>query len=151
VTDIKKVTIWGNHSATQYPDLNHATIKGEPAMDQLDQEWVRNTFIPRVQKRGAEIIEARGMSSAASAAYAGLAQIRDWVNGSESGNWLSMAVPSDGSYDVPEGLVYSFPVTVETGRWEIVTGLDVDDFSREKMQATQKELEEERDAVKDLI
>ena len=151
VTDIKKVTIWGNHSATQYPDLNHATVKGKPAMDQLDEEWVRNTFIPRVQKRGAEIIEARGMSSAASAAYAGLAHIRDWINGSEFGNWLSMAVPSDGSYDVPEGLFYSYPVTVKNGRWNIVQGLDIDDFSREKMRATQKELEEERDAVKDLI
>ncbi len=151
VADIKRVTIWGNHSATQYPDLNHATIKGEPAMDQLDREWVRNTFIPRVQKRGAEIIEARGMSSAASAAYAGLAQIRDWVNGSESGNWLSMAVLSDGSYDIPEGLIYSYPVTVENGKWNVVQGLDIDDFSREKMRATQKELEEERDAVKDLI
>jgi malate dehydrogenase len=151
VTEIKKVTIWGNHSATQYPDLNHATVKGAPAMDQLDQEWVRNTFIPRVQKRGAEIIEARGMSSAASAAYAGLTHIRDWINGSESGNWLSMAVSSDGSYDIPEGLVYSFPVTIKNGQWEIVQGLDIDDFSREKMQATQKELEEERDAVKDLI
>ncbi len=151
VTEIKKVTIWGNHSATQYPDLNHATIKGKPAMNQLDQDWVRNSFIPRVQKRGAEVIEARGMSSAASAAYAGLAHIRDWVNGSESGDWLSMAVPSDGSYDVPEGLIYSFPVTVEDGKWNIVQGLDIDDFSREKMRATQKELEEERDAVKDLI
>ena len=151
VTEIKKVTIWGNHSATQYPDLNHATVKGKPAMDQLDEDWVRNTFIPRVQKRGAEVIEARGMSSAASAAYAGLAHIRDWVNGSESGNWLSMAVPSDGSYDVPKGLIYSFPVTIKNGEWKIVQGLDIDDFSREKMKATQNELEEEREAVKDLI
>jgi malate dehydrogenase len=151
VTEIKKVTIWGNHSATQYPDLNHATVKGKPAMDQLDKDWVRNTFIPRVQKRGAEVIEARGMSSAASAAYAGLAHLRDWVNGSESGNWLSMAVPSDGSYDVPEGLIYSFPVTLKGGEWKIVQNLDIDDFSREKMKATQKELEEEREAVKDLI
>ena len=151
VTEIKKVTIWGNHSATQYPDLNHATIKGKPAMKQLDQDWVRNSFIPRVQKRGAEVIEARGLSSAASAAYAGLEHIRDWVRGSESGNWVSMAVPSDGSYDVAEGLIYSFPVTIADGRWKIVQGLDIDDFSREKMRATQKELEEERDAVKDLI
>ncbi len=151
VTEIKKVTIWGNHSATQYPDLNHATVKGKPAMDQLDKDWVRNTFIPRVQKRGAEVIEARGMSSAASAAYAGLAHLRDWVNGSESGNWLSMAVPSDGSYDVPEGLIYSFPVTLKAGEWKIVQNLDIDAFSREKMKATQKELEEEREAVKDLI
>lgn len=151
VGDIRKVAIWGNHSATQYPDLNHATINGKPAMDQLGRDWVRNSFIPRVQKRGAEVIEARGLSSAASAAYAGLEHVRDWVNGSESGNWISMAVPSDGSYDVPEGLIYSFPVTVEKGEWKIVQDLDIDEFSREKMQATQKELEEERDAVRDLI
>ncbi len=151
VTEIKKVTIWGNHSATQYPDLTHATIKGRPAMEQLDREWVQNSFIPRVQKRGAEVIEARGLSSAASAAYAGLEHIRDWVRGSQSGNWVSMAVPSDGSYDVPEGLIYSFPVTIADGRWKIVQGLEIDDFSREKMRATQKELEEERDAVKGLI
>ena len=151
VTEIKKVAIWGNHSATQYPDLNHAAVKGRPAIEQLDQDWVRNTFIPRVQKRGAEIIEARGSSSAASAANAGLEHLRDWVSGSAPENWVSMAVPSDGSYDVPEGLVYSFPVTMEEGRWKIVQGLDIDDFSREKMKATQKELEHERDAVKDLI
>lgn len=151
VSSVRRMTIWGNHSATQYPDLNHATVKGKPAMDQLDKDWVRNTFIPRVQKRGAEVIEARGMSSAASAAYAGLAHLRDWVNGSESGNWLSMAVPSDGSYDVPEGLIYSFPVTLKAGEWKIVQNLDIDAFSREKMKATQKELEEEREAVKDLI
>ncbi|MDX1513309.1 MAG: malate dehydrogenase [Gammaproteobacteria bacterium] len=151
VTNIKKVVIWGNHSATQYPDLNHATVNGKPAMDQLDQAWVRETFIPRVQKRGAEIIEARGLSSAASAAYAGLEHVRDWVNGTPSDNWVSMAVPSDGSYDIPEGLIYSFPVTTDNGEWSIVQGLDIDDFSREKMTATQKELEEERDAVRDLI
>lgn len=151
VHEIKKVTVWGNHSATQYPDLNHATIRGKPAMDQLDEDWVRNSFIPRVQKRGAEIIEARGLSSAASAAYAGLSHMRDWVNGSEPGDWVSMAVRSDGSYDVPEGLIYSFPITLERGTWSIVQGLDIDDFSRDKMQATQKELEDERDAVRDLI
>ncbi len=151
VPEIKKVTIWGNHSATQYPDLNHATVKGKPAMELLDQEWVRNSFIPRVQKRGAEVIEARGLSSAASAAYAGLEHVRDWVRGSKSGDWVSMAVPSDGSYDVPKGLIYSFPVTVKDGQWKIVQDLDIDDFSREKMIATQKELEEERNAVKDLI
>ena len=151
VTDIKKVTIWGNHSATQYPDLNHATVQGKPATDQLDESWVRDSFIPRVQKRGAEIIEARGLSSAASAAHAGLSHIRDWVSGTESGNWTSMVVPSDGSYEIPEGLLYSFPCTVEGGEWKIVQGLDVDDFSRDKMNATLKELEEERDAVKDLL
>ena len=151
VTDIKKVTIWGNHSATQYPDLNHATINGQPATDQLDEAWIRESFIPRVQKRGAEIIEARGLSSAASAAYAGLAHIRDWVGGTESGGWTSVVVPSDGSYDIPEGLLFSFPCTVEGGEWKIVQGLDIDDFSRDKMNATLKELQEERDAVKDLI
>lgn len=151
VTEISKVTIWGNHSATQYPDLNHATINGKPAMDQLDESWVRERFIPRVQKRGAEVIEARGLSSAASAAYAGLEHIRDWVNGTAPGNWVSMAVPSDGSYDVPEGLIYSFPVTIQGGQWKIVQGLDIDEFSRQKMTATQKELEEERDEVKGLI
>jgi malate dehydrogenase len=151
VTDIKKVTIWGNHSATQYPDLNHATINGKPATDQLDEAWIRDSFIPRVQKRGAEVIEARGLSSAASAAYAGLSHVRDWAGGTESGNWISVAVPSDGSYEIPEGLIYSFPCTVEGGEWKIVQGLDISDFSREKMNATLKELEEERDAVKDLI
>jgi malate dehydrogenase len=151
VSDIKKVSIWGNHSATQYPDLNHATIKGKPAMDQLDEAWVREAFIPRVQKRGAEVIEARGLSSAASAAYAGMSHVRDWVGGTESGDWVSMGVPSDGSYEIPEGLIYSFPCVVEGGEWKIVQGLDIADFSREKMNATLKELEEERDAVKDLI
>jgi malate dehydrogenase len=151
VSDIKKVSIWGNHSATQYPDLNHATIKGKPAMDQLDEAWVRDAFIPRVQKRGAEVIEARGLSSAASAAYAGMSHVRDWVGGTESGDWVSMGVPSDGSYEIPEGLIYSFPCVVEGGEWKIVQGLDIADFSREKMNATLKELEEERDAVKDLI
>ncbi|HEX9584802.1 MAG TPA: malate dehydrogenase [Gammaproteobacteria bacterium] len=151
VAGIRKVAIWGNHSATQYPDLNHATINGKPAMEQVDESWVRESFIPRVQKRGAEVIEARGLSSAASAAYAGLEHVRDWVNGTAPDDWVSMAVPSDGSYGVPEGLIYSFPVTIEGGQWKIVQGLDIDEFSRERMTATQKELEEERDAVIDLI
>ncbi|MCY4220148.1 MAG: malate dehydrogenase [Thiotrichales bacterium] len=151
VTDIRRVTIWGNHSATQYPDLSHATIGGTPAMERLDLEWVRNRFIPRVQKRGAEIIEARGLSSAASAAFAGLSHMRDWVRGTAPGDWTSMAIASDGSYGIPEGLIYSFPVTIEDGDWRIVPGLDVDDFSRGKMDATRAELEEERDAVRDLL
>ncbi len=151
VTDIRRVTIWGNHSATQYPDLSHATIGGTPALERLDPEWVRNRFIPRVQKRGAEIIEARGLSSAASAAFAGLSHVRDWVRGTAPGDWTSMAVASDGSYGIPEGLIYSFPVTVENGAWRIVPGLDIDDFSREKMDATRAELEEERDAVRELL
>jgi len=151
VADIKGVTIWGNHSATQYPDINHATVAGKPATELVDQAWIADQFIPRVQKRGAEVIEARGHSSAASAAFAGLSHMRDWVSGSPKGDWLSMAVPSDGSYGVPEGLMYSFPVTISDGRYEIVQGLAIDDFSRQKMDATMAELEGERDAVKDLI
>ena len=151
VADIKGVTIWGNHSATQYPDINHATVAGKPATVLVDQAWISEQFIPRVQKRGAEVIEARGHSSAASAAFAGLSHMRDWVSGSPKGDWLSMAVASDGSYGVPEGLMYSFPVTISDGRYEIVQGLAIDDFSRQKMDATMAELEGERDAVKDLI
>ena len=151
VTAIQRVTVWGNHSATQYPDLGHALIDGRPAMERLDARWVREQFIPRVQKRGAEVIEARGLSSAASAAHAGLSHLRDWVGGTPEGNWTSMAVASDGSYGVPEGLVYSFPVTVENGSFRIVQGLDVDEFGRTMMSATQAELEEERDAVRDLL
>jgi malate dehydrogenase len=151
VTDIRKVTIWGNHSATQYPDLNHATVNGRPAMEQLEQGWVRDEFIPRVQKRGAEVIEARGLSSAASAAYAGLDHVRDWVRGSAEGDWVSMGIPSDGSYGIPEGLIYSHPCVCRDGGYEIVQGLDIDDFSRGKMDATRAELEEERDAIKDLL
>ena len=151
VTEVRRVTIWGNHSATQYPDLSHATIRGRPAADLLDPAWTRDEFIPRVQKRGAEIIEARGLSSAASAAHAGLSHMRDWVRGTTEGDWTSMAVPSDGSYGIPEGLVYSFPVTIDNGAYRIVQGLDVDEFSRGRMDATRAELEEERDAVKDLL
>ena len=151
VTEVRRVTVWGNHSATQYPDLSHATIGGRPAADLLDTAWIRDEFIPRVQKRGAGIIEARGLSSAASAAHAGLSHVRDWVRGTPAGDWTSMAVPSDGSYGIPEGLIYSFPVTVENGECSIVQGLDVDEFSRGRMDATRAELEEERDAVKDLL
>ena len=150
VADIEKVAIWGNHSATQYPDITHATVRGAPASEVLEETWVRETFIPRVQKRGAEIIEARGASSAASAAAASIDHIRDWVYGSDQG-WVSMAVPSDGTYDIPEGVMYSYPVTTEAGAYHIVDGLDIDGFSRDKMQATLAELEEERDAVKDLL
>ena len=151
VSDIRRVTIWGNHSATQYPDLNHAMIGAEPAMERLDLEWIRDRFIPRVQKRGAEVIEARGLSSAASAAHAGLSHVRDWVHGTADGDWTSMAIPSDGSYGIPEGLIYSFPVTVENGACRIVQGLDIDEFSRRKMDATRAELEDERDAVRALL
>ena len=151
MADIKRVTIWGNHSATQYPDINHATVAGKSATELVDRAWIADEFIPRVQKRGAEVIAARGHSSAASAAYAGLSHMRDWVGGTPDGDWLSMVVPSDGSYGIPEGLMYSFPVTIKGGQIEIVQGLAIDDFSREKMDTTRAELEGERDAVKDLI
>jgi len=151
VREIRKVAIWGNHSATQYPDLTHATIAGKRALDQLDQAWVRETFIPKVQKRGAEVIEARGLSSAASAAYAGLDHVRDWIGGSAEGTWVSMGVASDGSYGIPEGLIYGHPCVCRDGGFELVQGLDIDEFSRGKMAATRKELEAERDAVKDLL
>jgi malate dehydrogenase len=151
VTDIKKMTIWGNHSATQYPDLFHAEVGGRNAAEVVDdQAWIENDFIPTVAKRGAAIIDARGSSSAASAASATIDAARDWLRGSPEGDWVSMAVRSDGSYGVPEGLIYSYPVTTRDGSWEIVQGLDIDDFSRGKMDATAAELVEERDAVKEL-
>ena len=151
VTDIKKLTIWGNHSATQYPDIFHAEVGGKNAAEVVDdQAWIENEFIPTVAKRGAAIIEARGSSSAASAASATIDAARDWLRGSPEGSWVSMAVASDGSYGVPEGLVYSYPVTTRDGDWEIVQGLEIDDFSRGKMDATAAELVEERDAVKEL-
>jgi malate dehydrogenase len=151
ILDIKRMTIWGNHSATQYPDINHCTVGGKAAMNLVDQTWVSDEFIPRVQKRGAEIIDARGASSAASAAYAGLDHVRDWVNGTADGNWVSMGIPSDGSYGIGEGLIYSYPVTISGGKYEIVQGLDVSEFSRSNMDATRTELEEERDAIKHLL
>jgi malate dehydrogenase len=151
VTDIKKMTIWGNHSATQYPDIFHAEIGGKNAAEVVgDQSWIENDFIPTVAKRGAAIIEARGSSSAASAASATIDAARDWLTGTPEGDWVSMAVASDGSYDVPEGVVYSFPVTTSAGSWEIVQGLEIDDFSRSRMDATAAELIEERDAVTEL-
>lgn len=151
VPDIRKVTIWGNHSATQYPDINHTTVAGKPATELVDQGWVRDEFIPRVQKRGAEVIEARGLSSAASAGYAGLDHVRDWTHGSADGDWVSMGIASDGSYGVSEGLIYSYPCVCKGGDYEVVQGLEVDEFSQSKMDATRKELEEERDAVADLL
>jgi malate dehydrogenase len=151
VTDIKKMTIWGNHSATQYPDLFNAEVRGRRAAEVVgDQEWLENVFIPTVAKRGAAIIEARGSSSAASAASATIDAARDWLLGTPEGDWVSMAVRSDGSYDIPEGLIYSFPVTTRDGKWEIVQGLEVNDFSRGKMDTTAAELEDERAAVKEL-
>jgi malate dehydrogenase len=151
VTDIKKMTIWGNHSATQYPDVFHAEIGGKNAAEVVgDLSWVENTFIPTVAKRGAAIIEARGSSSAASAASATVDAARDWLDGTPAGDWVSMAVVSDGSYGVPEGLISSFPVTTENGNWEIVQGLEIDDFSRSRIDASAAELADEREAVKEL-
>jgi malate dehydrogenase len=151
VTDIKKMTIWGNHSATQYPDLFNAEVNGQIAAEVVnDQAWIENDFIPTVAKRGAAIIEARGSSSAASAASATIDAARDWLHGTADGDWTSMSVYSDGSYGVPEGLVYSFPVTTRNGDWEIVQGLEINDFSHRMMDATAAELEDERKAVKDL-
>ena len=148
---VSRMTIWGNHSATQFPDLGHATVEGRPAPDLVDDAWVREEFIPGVQQRGAEVIAARGLSSAASAGYAALSHMRDWMGGSPDGDWLSMAVPSDGSYRIPEGLIYSYPVTVGDGRYTVVGDLDIDEFARSQMDATQSELEEERDAVRDML
>ncbi|MDR7087674.1 malate dehydrogenase [Aeromicrobium panaciterrae] len=151
VTDIKKMTIWGNHSATQYPDIFHAEVGGKNAAETVnDQAWIENDFIPTVAKRGAAIIEARGSSSAASAASATIDAAHDWLFGTPEGDWASMAVVSDGSYGIPEGLIYSFPVTTTGGDWSIVQGLEIDDFSRARMDATAAELIEERDAVKEL-
>ena len=151
VTEIKKMTIWGNHSATQYPDLFHAEVSGQNAAEAVgDQAWLESTFIPTVAKRGAAIIDARGASSAASAASATIDHARDWALGTPEGDWVSMSVVSDGSYGVPEGIISSFPVTVSGGEWSIVQGLDVNDFSRSKIDASVAELEEEREAVKGL-
>lgn len=151
VNDIRKLCIWGNHSATQFPDLYHATVNGQPVMELVEQNWYESEYIPRVAKRGAEIIDARGASSAASAANAALGHMRDWALASPADDWLSMAVASDGSYDIPEGLVYSFPVTCAGGDYEIVQGLDINEFSRQQMSITQKELEEERDTIKHMF
>jgi malate dehydrogenase len=151
LAEVKKISIWGNHSATQYPDLHHATVAGRPALSVVEASWFKDTFIPTVQQRGAAVIKARGTSSAASAAAAALDHIHDWMLGTPPGDWVSMAVASDGSYGIPEGVIYSYPVTCKNGEYSIVQGLSVSDFSREKMQATHRELLEERDGVKDLI
>jgi len=151
VNDIAKMTIWGNHSATQYPDLFHCEVNGQIAADAIgDQKWVEDTFIPSVQQRGKAIIEARGASSAASAASAAVDHIHDWVLGTPGGDWVSMAIRSDGSYGVPEGLISSFPVTCADGVYSIAPGLEIDDFSRDKIDASVAELQEERDAVAGL-
>ena len=151
VADVRKMTIWGNHSASQYPDLFHAEVAGKPAADVIsDQAWIEETFIPVVQQRGAAIIEARGSSSAASAANAAIAHVHDWVSGTPEGDWVSMGVPSDGSYGVEAGLLSSFPVTCSDGRWSVVQGLDIDDFSRQRIDHSVAELAEERDTVNSL-
>jgi malate dehydrogenase len=151
VTAIRRMIIWGNHSATQYPDISHCTIGGKPAKSLVDTQWYREQFIPAIQQRGAAIIKARGSSSAASAASSAIDHVRDWAAGTADGDWTSMAVASDGSYGIPEGVMYSYPVTCKGGRYAIVQGLAVDEFSRGRMDATHKELLEERDGVKDLI
>lgn len=151
INDVTQMTIWGNHSATQYPDLHEAKVKGQPAIDMVDQTWYETDFIPTVQQRGAAIISARGASSAASAANAAIAHMRSWALGTSEGDWVSMGVYSDGSYGIAEGLIYSFPCTCAGGDWTIVQGLEINDFSRAKMTATEQELTEERDAVQHLL
>jgi malate dehydrogenase len=150
VASVTRMTIWGNHSATQYPDVFHAEVDGRPATSFVDEAWIEKEFIPTVQQRGAAIIEARGSSSAASAANAALDHVRDWALGTPAGDWVSMAVPSDGSYGVPEGLISGFPCTTKDGEWSIVPGLDIDEFSRSRIDASVAELGEERDAVAEL-
>jgi malate dehydrogenase len=152
VTEIRKVTVWGNHSATQYPDVFQAEAQGKKVWPMInDQAWLESTFIPTVQKRGAAIIEARGLSSAASAANAAVDHVRDWVSGTRDGDWVSMGIPSDGSYDIPEGVIFGYPVTCKGGSYQIVKGLEVSEFSRKRIDATLKELHEERDGVKHLL
>jgi malate dehydrogenase len=151
VTDVKNMVVWGNHSATQYPDLSGVTVSGKPALDLVEQSWYENDYIPTVAQRGAAIIKARGASSAASAANAAIDHVRSWALGTEAGDHVSMGIYSDGSYGITEGLIYSFPCTCENGQWTIVQGLEISDFSKERMAATQQELTEERDAVAHLL
>jgi len=152
VAAVRKTIVWGNHSATQYPDIFHAECDGKKAWEQIkDQAWLEKTFIPTVQKRGAAIIEARGLSSAASAASAAIDHLRDWVHGTPEGDWVSMGIPADGSYGIAEGVLYGMPVVCRNGAYQVVQGLDVSEFARGKMQATLKELHEERDGIKDLL
>ncbi len=150
-SEIRRMTIWGNHSSTQYPDLRHAEVAGKPAKSLVSQQWIEESFIPVVQQRGAAVIKARGASSAASAASAVIDHMRSWRNGTGEGDWVSMAVPSDGSYGIPEGVVYSYPVTLAGGEYRIVPGLAVDEFSRKRMDATLAELREEREGIKALL
>ncbi len=151
VTDIRRMIVWGNHSATQYPDITHALVGGKPAPSLVDAAWVEQTFIPLVQQRGAAIIKARGASSAASAASAAIDHVHTWIHGTPTGDWVSMSVPSDGSYGIPEGVIYSYPVTTRNGEYQIVQGLDITAASRKRMDATLAELHEEREGVKSLL
>jgi malate dehydrogenase len=152
VSQVRKMAVWGNHSATQYPDLFNAEVDGKKVWPMInDPAWLEKDFIPTVQKRGAAIIEARGLSSAASAANAAIDHVRDWVRGSREGDWVSMGIPSDGSYGIPEGVIYGFPVTCKGGEYQIVKGLEVSEFARKRMDATLKELHEERDGIKSLL
>jgi malate dehydrogenase len=151
VNDIRRMTIWGNHSATQYPDLSHATVKGKPAASLIDESWLAGTFIPVVQQRGAKIIEARGASSAASAASAAIDHMRDWALGTAPDDWTSMSVPADGSYGIAPGIVYSFPVRCSGNDYRIVEKLEISEFSRARMSATERELREERAAIESLL
>lgn len=150
-TSIKRVTVWGNHSATQYPDLHQATVGGKAALSLVDQAWYADTFIPVVQQRGAAIIKARGLSSAASAASAAIDHMRNWALGTAEGDWVSMGIPSDGSYGIAPGVIYGYPVTCKGGKYQIVQGLAINEFSRARMDATHKELLEEKDGVKELL
>ena len=150
-TEVSRVTIWGNHSATQYPDIHHATVAGKSAIDQVDHQWMVDDFIPTVQQRGAAIIKARGASSAASAASAAINHMRTWTMGTAKGDWVSMAIPSTGDYGIESGLMYSFPVRCEGGQYSVVTGLEINEFSEQRMRLTEQELREERDGVKDLL
>ena len=151
VSDIRRMTIWGNHSTTQYPDISHAQVGGRPAKSLVDERWISETFIPLVQQRGAAVIKARGASSAASAASAAIDHVHSWVHGTRAEDWVSMAVPADGSYGIGAGVIYSYPVTLSNGDYRIVPGLAVDEFSRQRMDATYSELREERDGVKNLL
>jgi malate dehydrogenase len=150
-TDVKRVIIWGNHSTTQYPDLHHATVGGKPALSLVDQAWYADTFIPTVQKRGAAVIDARGASSAASAAAAAIDHMRSWALGTADGDWVSMGIPSDGSYGIKPGLIYGYPVTCKNGKHEIVQGLAINDFSRARINASEADLRGERDSITDLL
>jgi len=152
VSTVRKMSVWGNHSATQYPDVFQTEVEGKKAWPMInDMNWLEKEFIPTIQKRGAAIIDARGLSSAASAANAAMDHVRNWVYGTPDGDWVSMGIPSDGSYEIPEGVIYGYPATCRDGRYQIVQGLEVSDFSRARMQATLKELEEERDSIKHLL